>query len=160
MVLKLHTMVRIQKIQRQPRYWTMMPPNRGPRVGPSRGPRRYQPKTPALSLGWNMSEIVPPPFAIPTLPKNPLIVLTAIKDSTFGLNAVGICKRAKTVKQTRYNFRRPKISEIGARASGPRPRKTTKPAVAPTIVVSSVLRSAAISDMPGVNMLEARGDKT
>ena len=84
MVLKEQTMVRIQKIQRQPKYWTMRPPNRGPSVGPRRGPRRYQPKTPlrrisierfcelvrketyALWLGWNMSLMVPPPLAMPT----------------------------------------------------------------------------------------------
>lgn len=138
----------------------MMPPKRGPRVGPSRGPSRYQPKTLALSLGWNMSLIVPPPLAMPTLPKNPLIVRIAIKDSTFGLNAVGICNKAKMEKQTRNSFRLPNVSESGARMRGPMPRKITKPVVAPTTVVSSVLRSFAISDMPGVNMLEARGDKT
>ena len=101
MVLKLHTMVRIQKIQRQPRYCTTMPPKRGPRVGPSKGPSKYQPKTPALSLGWNMSLMVPPPLAMPTLPKNPLMVRTPIKDSTFGLKAVGICNKAKMEKHTR-----------------------------------------------------------
>ena len=46
MVLKELTMVRIQKIQRQFKYWTIRPPKRGPSVGPKRGPRRYQPKTP------------------------------------------------------------------------------------------------------------------
>lgn len=44
----------------------MRPPKRGPRVGPSRGPRRYQPNMPARWLGWNMSLIVPPPLAMPT----------------------------------------------------------------------------------------------
>lgn len=53
MVLKAQTMVRIQKIQRQPRYWTIRPPKRGPRVGPRRGPRRYQPKIP---LPWVSGE--------------------------------------------------------------------------------------------------------
>jgi len=56
MVLKAQTMVRIQKIQRQPRYWTIRPPKRGPRVGPRRGPRRYQPKMP---LGWVRGEGLP-----------------------------------------------------------------------------------------------------
>lgn len=43
---------------------------------------------------------------------------------------------------------------------GPMPRKTTKPVVAPTTVLSDVLRSVAISAMPGVNMLEASGERT
>ena len=43
---------------------------------------------------------------------------------------------------------------------GPMPRKTTKPVVAPTTVLSLVWRSAAISAMPGVNMLEASGERT
>lgn len=107
-----------------------------------------------------MSLMVPPPFAMPTLPKNPLIVRTAIKDSTFGLNAVGICSKAKMEKHTRYSIRLPNVSESGARIRGPMPRKTTNPVVAPTTVLALVLRSVAISEMPGVNMLEARGDRT
>ena len=103
---------------------------------------------------------LPPPLAIPTLPKNPLTVLTAIKDSTFGLNAVGICSRAKIEKQARYSVRLPKVSESGARIRGPMPRKMTKPVVAPTTMLSLVLRSCAISDIPGVNMLEASGERT
>ena len=43
---------------------------------------------------------------------------------------------------------------------GPMPRKTTKPVVAPTTVLSLVWRSVAISEMPGVNMLEASGERT
>ena len=138
----------------------MIPPNRGPKVGPSKGPRRYQPKTPARSRGWNISLIVPPPLAMPTLPKKPLTVRTAMNASTVGLNAVGTCSTAKMEKHARYNFRRPNVSDSGARIKGPIPRKTTKPVVAPTTVVSVVLRSLAISAMPGVNMLEANGDKT
>ena len=88
------------------------------------------------------------------------MVLTPIKASTLGLNAVGICSRAKIEKQARYNFRLPNVSESGARTRGPMPRKMTKPVVAPTTVLSLVLRSFAISDKPGVNMLEARGDRT
>lgn len=136
----------------------------------------------ALSLGWNMSLMVPPPFAIPTprfqcqrliwntdvknlmkrgvLPKNPLIALTAIRLSTFGLSAVGICRRAKIEKQTKYSFLLPKVSDSGARMRGPRPRKTTKPVVAPTTTSLEVPRSAAISSMPGVNILDASGERT
>ena len=94
------------------------------------------------------------------LPKKPLIVLTAIKHATFGLRAVGTCNIAKIEKQTRYNFRRPKVSDSGARIKGPRPRKTTKPVVAPTITSGVVPRSLAISPMPGVNMLDANGERT
>jgi len=60
MVLKEQTMVRIQKIQRQPRYCITIPPKRGPNVGPRRGPRRYHPKTPLNGfqiLDYNESEI-------------------------------------------------------------------------------------------------------
>lgn len=94
------------------------------------------------------------------LPKNPLIALTAIRLSTFGLSAVGICSSAKTEKQTKYSFLLPKVSDKGARTRGPRPRKTTKPVVAPTTTSLEVPRSAAISPMPGVNMLEASGERT
>ncbi len=44
MVLVVQTMARIQNTQRQERFWTISPPNRGPRVGPRRGPNKYQPK--------------------------------------------------------------------------------------------------------------------
>lgn len=94
------------------------------------------------------------------LPKNPLIVLTPIKVPTFGLKAVGICNNANNVKDTRYNFRRPNVSESGANTRGPRPRKTTKPVVAPTTTLSVVLRSLAISAMPGVNIEDANGERT
>lgn len=130
-----------------------------------------------------MSLIVPPPFAIPTpvmlishrfrklsstvaksiwdvLPKKPLIVLTAIKHATLGLNAVGICSKAKIEKHTRYSDRLPKVSDRGARTSGPIPRKTTKPVVAPTTISSVVFRSVAISAIPGVNMEDASGERT
>jgi hypothetical protein len=96
----------------------MRPPSRGPRVGPRSGPRRYQPNIPARSVGSNMSEIVPPPLAMPTpvvylvsfgqmkwmvagqdlLPKNPDTVLTAISVAIFGANAVGICSSENATK--------------------------------------------------------------
>jgi hypothetical protein len=37
-----------------------------------------------------MSEIVPPPFAMLTLPKKPAMVLTKISVSIFGVRALGI----------------------------------------------------------------------
>lgn len=210
MVLKQQTMVRIQKIQRQPRYWTMIPPNRGPKVGPRRGPRRYQPKTPlrrvrdlsVVGHGYDrvdlrsltrMEHIADSTTAVcnthtcrqvnqlkiliskylisfsPSgqglmdeyiLPKKPLIVLTAIKVPKFGLKAVGICNIAKVEKQYKYSFRRPKVSESGANTRGPNPKKTTKPVVAPTTTSADVPRSLAISPIPGVNMLEAKGERT
>jgi len=94
------------------------------------------------------------------LPKNPLTVLTAIRVSTFGLKAVGICNNANIEKQTRYSFRLPNVSDSGAKIKGPIPRKTTKPVVAPTIFSLEVPRSFAISPMPGVNMLDAKGEST
>lgn len=66
----------------------------------------------------------------------------------------------KMVKQTMYNLRRPKVSLRGANSKGPMPKQTTNPVVAPTTVAASVFKSLAISLIPGVNMLEARGDKT
>lgn len=94
------------------------------------------------------------------LPKNPLTVLTAIRVSAFGLKAVGICNNANIEKQTRYSFRLPNVSDSGAKIKGPIPRKTTKPVVAPTIVSLEVPRSFAISPIPGVNMLDAKGEST
>ena len=94
------------------------------------------------------------------LPKNPLNVLTAIKLSAFGLKAVGICSKAKIEKQAKYNFLRPNVSDSGARMRGPRPRKTTKPVVAPTMMAVDVPRSSAIWASPGVNIEEARGERT
>jgi hypothetical protein len=38
-----------------------------------------------------MSMTVPPPFAIPTLPKKPLSVRTAIRNAVLGARAVAIC---------------------------------------------------------------------
>ena len=94
------------------------------------------------------------------LPKNPLKVRTVISPWIFGANAVGICNSANIEKQTRYSFLRPKVSERGARISGPIPSRTTKPVVAPTTTSPVVLRSSAICSMPGVNMLDANGDNT
>ena len=94
------------------------------------------------------------------LPKKPDIVLTTTNVSTLGLRAVGICSKVKTEKQTRYNVRRPKVSDRGARINGPMPSNTTKPVVAPTTVVSVVLRSVAICLIPGVNMELANGERT
>ena len=78
----------------------------------------------------------------------------------FGLSAVGICNRVNIEKQTRYSFRRPKVSESGARINGPMPREMTKPVVAPTTVVDEVPRSSAIWLIPGVNMELASGLRT
>lgn len=72
------------------------------------------------------------------------MVLTAIKLSTFGLNAVGICNNAKIEKQVRYSFLLPNVSDSGAKINGPMPRKTTKPVVAPTTISPEVPRSSAI----------------
>src|ERR1700753_33566 len=90
-VLAEQTIVRTQNIQRHPSLLTMTPPSNGPIVGPRSGPRRYQPKTDALSSVPHMSLIVPPPFAILTLPKNPLSVRMNISVSIFGVKAEGIC---------------------------------------------------------------------
>ena len=94
------------------------------------------------------------------LPKNPLNVLNTIKLSAFGLKAVGICSNAKIEKQTKYNFLRPNVSDSGARMRGPIPRKTTKPVVAPTMISVDVPRSSAICAIPGVNIEEAKGERT
>ena len=94
------------------------------------------------------------------LPKRPDMVLTAINVSTLGLKAVGICSNVKTEKQTKYNFRRPKVSDKGAKINGPMPSKTTNPVVAPTTVVSVVLRYVAICLIPGVNIELANGLRT
>ena len=59
------------------------------------------------------------------LPKNPETVLIAIMKEAFGLKAVGICNKAKQPKQLRYNILLPKVSEKGARTSGPMPSMTT-----------------------------------
>ena len=61
---------------------------------------------------------------------------------------------------TVYSLRRPNVSDRGARISGPNPKKTTKPVVAPTTVCGIVPRSSAICSMPGVNMELARGLRT
>lgn len=119
----------------------------------------HHPNTPARSSGTNISDIVPPPLLIPTLPKKPDSVRTAIKHSKFGLNAVGICSKLNRPKHIIYNLRRPKVSLSGASIKGPIPRNTTNPVVAPTTAVTSTLRSFAISVIPGVNMLEARGER-
>jgi hypothetical protein len=129
------------------------------KVGPRRGPSKYQPNTLARLEGTNMSLIVPPPFAIPTLPKNPLSVLMAINVSMLGARAEGICSRAKKVKQTRYSFLRPNVSLSGARNSGPMPSITTNPVVHPITMLLVVSRSSAICWIPGVNMEEARGER-
>jgi hypothetical protein len=128
-------------------------------VGPSRGPKRYHPNTPALWLGSNISLIVPPPFAIPTDPKNPLSVRTAIKVSIFGASALGICSTANTVKHTRYSLRRPNVSDKGARNSGPSPSMITKPVVQPMTTLGELSSESAICWMPGVNILDARGER-
>ena len=94
------------------------------------------------------------------LPKNPLTVRTASKASTLGLRAVGICNNAKIEKQTRYKGLRPNVSLKGAKIRGPMPRRTTNPVVAPTMTLGVVSRSSAICAIPGVNMLEARGERT
>lgn len=138
----------------------MIPPNNGPKVGPSNGPSKYQPKTPALSLGTNISLMVPPPLAMPTLPKKPAKLLTVIKKAMFGASAVGICRRVKIVKQIRYMGRRPNVSLSGARRSGPMPNMTTKPVVVPMTAVVEQLRSFAISSIPGVNIELTKGLRT
>ena len=43
---------------------------------------------------------------------------------------------------------------------GPIPRKTTKPVVAPTMMSVDVPRSSAIWAIPGVNIEEAKGERT
>jgi len=43
---------------------------------------------------------------------------------------------------------------------GPIPRKTTKLVVAPTTVSLVVPKSSAISPIPGVNIEDARGERT
>jgi hypothetical protein len=104
-----------------------------------------------------MSLIVPPPFAIPTLPKKPEILRMVMRKAMFGASAVGICRRAKQPKHTRYRFLRPNVSDSGARTSGPMPNITTKPVVVAMTFMVVVLRSFAISAMPGVNIELARG---
>lgn len=63
-------------------------------------------------------------------------------------------------KQTKYSFLLPNVSDNGARIRGPRPRKTTKPVVAPTTVSFEVFRSSAIWAMPGTNIELASGLST
>jgi hypothetical protein len=150
----------IQKIHRQPSRCTMMPPKRGPSVGPNRGPSRYQPNTPALSLGTNMSLIVPPPFAIPTLPKKPAMLRTVMRKAMFGASAAGIWRSVKTEKQVKYMTLRPNVSESGARSSGPTPSITTNPVVVPMTAVVEHFKSSAISSMPGVNIELTSGLRT
>lgn len=94
------------------------------------------------------------------LPKNPDMDLTVINVWTFGLKAVGTCRTAKAEKHTRYKVRLPKVSDRGARNKGPRPRKTTKPVVAPITTSPEVSRSPAIWAIPGVNIELARGLNT
>jgi len=53
------------------------------------------------------------------------------------------------VKQIRYSFLLPNVSDSGASMSGPTPSITTKPVVAPTTCVLSHWRSSAICDIPG-----------
>jgi len=143
-VLIPQIIVKIQNTQRQPSFSTTTPPSSGPIVGPRSGPSRYHPKILARSCGVHISLIVPPPFAIPTLPKKPESVRTATSVATFGLNAVGIWRSVKMVKQIRYSFLLPNVSESGASISGPMPSITTKPVVAPTTCVLSHRRSSAI----------------
>ena len=94
------------------------------------------------------------------LPKRPDMVRTAIKVSTFGLSAVGICNREKTEKQMRYSFRLPNVSDKGARIRGPMPRETTKPVVAPMTALGVVCKQSAICCIPGVNIELASGLST
>jgi hypothetical protein len=110
--------VKIQNTHLHPNFSTTTPPRSGPIVGPKRGPSRYHPKMLARSCGVHISLIVPPPFAIPTLPKKPESVRTATSVATFGLNAVGICKSVKMLKQIRYSFLLPNVSESGASMRG------------------------------------------
>ena len=128
-VLAKQTIVRTQKIQRQPSLCTITPPKRGPIVGPRRGPSKYHPNIPARSPGPHISEIVPPPLAILTLPKKPANVRTKIKVSILGVRALGIWSRLKAVKHDKYIGRRPNVSERGASISGPIPSMITKPVV-------------------------------
>lgn len=107
-----------------------------------------------------MSLIVPPPFAMPTLPAAPESTRIAIRVSTLGLNAVGIWSSVKTEKQDRYNVLRPNVSDNGARMRGPNPSITVKPVVAPMTTFIVVPRSSAMELMPGVNMELASGLRT
>jgi hypothetical protein len=106
-----------------------------------------------------MSDIVPPPFAMPTLPKKPLNVRIAIKVAMFGASALGICNAANAVKQTKYNFLRPNVSLSGARNNGPIPSMITNPVVHATTVSEVVSRDSAIWSIPGVNIDEAKGER-
>jgi hypothetical protein len=99
-----------------------------------------------------MSLIVPPPFAIPTLPKKPEMLLTVIRNAMLGASADGIWRRVKMEKQVKYMTRRPNVSLKGARSRGPMPSMTTKPVVVPMTAVVEQFRSRAISSMPGVNI--------
>lgn len=149
-VLTLQTSVNTQKIHLQPIRCTITPPNRGPSVGPSKGPRRYQPNMPARCDGGNISLMVPPPFAMPTLPKKPDNVRIAMSVWIFGLSADGICSIVNIVKQIRYSFLLPKVSDNGARNSGPMPSMITKPVVHPITVSEVVFKDLAICSIPGV----------
>lgn len=155
-----HRIVNMMNIHLQPNLCTITPPRRGPSVGPRSGPKRYHPNTPALSSGTNMSLIVPPPLAMPTLPKKPETVRSAINTAIFGLKAVGIWRSVNTVKHERYSALRPKVSESGARTRGPMPSMMTKPVVAPMTMSVVVLRPSAICFIPGVNMELASGLRT
>lgn len=63
-------------------------------------------------------------------------------------------------KHVRYNVRRPNVSDSGASINGPTPSMTTNPVVVPITAVVEQLRSVAISSIPGVNMLDTKGDTT
>jgi hypothetical protein len=78
------------------------------------------------------------------LPKNPAKVRMVMRVDRFGLKAVGICNNVKRVKHVKYNTFRPKVSESGARISGPIPSMTTKPVWQPMTAFLDVLRDSAI----------------
>ena len=105
-----------------------------------------------------MSVIVPPPLAMPTLPKKPEIVRITMRVSMFGARAVGTCRRVKMKKHHMYMALRPKVSLNGARTSGPTPSMITNPVVVAMTICSSVSKSLAICLMPGVNMEDASGE--
>lgn len=113
---------------------------------------------PARCDGGNISLMVPPPFAMPTLPKKPDNVRIEMSVWIFGLSADGICSIVNIVKQIRYSFLLPKVSDSGARNSGPMPSMITNPVVHPITVSEVVFKELAICSIPGVNIDDANGE--
>jgi hypothetical protein len=114
------------------------------------------PRTIARCRVSNISLIEPPPFATPTLPKKPANVRKTMKEAMFGDSAVAAWNVVNKTRLTRKRGRRPKVSDMGARSSGPIPSMQTNP-VCPTSTSCAVVpNSSATSSSAGAKMELAR----